>query len=128
VHAEAPHPDATDWPQIVGLYDVLLRVAPSPVVELNRAVALAMRDGPGAGIALIDALLAGDRLKDYARAHTARADLLRRAGRRTEALASYERALALTSVAPERRFLARRIDELRAGAHRADETEASPSG
>ncbi|HZP94344.1 MAG TPA: RNA polymerase sigma factor [Burkholderiales bacterium] len=114
VHAEAPDAAATDWPQIVGLYDVLLRVEPSPVVELNRAVAVAMRDGPEAGLALIDALLARGDLADYRLAHAARADMCRRLGRTAEARASYERALALTQQEPERRFLARRLAELRA--------------
>ena len=112
VHAEAPDAAATDWPQIVGLYDVLLRVEPSPVVELNRAVAVAMRDGPEAGLALIDALLARGDLADYRLAHAARADLCRRLGRAAEARASYERALALTRQEPERRFLERRLKEL----------------
>ena len=112
VHAEAPDPAATDWAQIAGLYDVLLRVEPSPVVELNRAVAIAMRDGPAAGLALIDALLARGELGDYALAHSARADLGRRLGRTADARAAYERALALTKQEPERRFLERRIAEL----------------
>ncbi len=112
VHAEAPSPAATDWPQIVGLYDVLARVEPSPVVELNRAVAVAMRDGPSAGLALIDAILARGDLGDYHLAHAARADLCRRLGRTAEARASYERALGLTRQEPERRFLERRLGEL----------------
>ncbi len=109
VHAEAPTPGATDWAQIVELYDVLLRVEPSPVVELNRAVAVAMRDGPAAGLALIDALLASGELVEYRLAHAARADLCRRLGRITEAQAAYERALDLTRQGPERRFLERRL-------------------
>jgi RNA polymerase sigma-70 factor (ECF subfamily) len=113
VHAEAPDAAATDWAQIVGLYDVLARVEPSPVVELNRAVAVAMRDGPQAGLALIDAILARGDLSDYRLAHAARADLCRRLGRSAEARASYERALALTKQEPERRFLERRLGELR---------------
>jgi len=112
VHAEAPDAAATDWAQIVGLYDVLARVEPSPVVELNRAVAVAMRDGAEAGLALIDAILARGDLSDYRLAHAARADLCRRLGRTAEARASYERALALTRQEPERRFLERRLKEL----------------
>ena len=112
VHAEAPHAAATDWAQIVGLYDVLMRAEPSPVVELNRAVAVAMRDGPAAGLALIDAILARGELRDYHLAHSARADLCRRLGRTTEARTSYERALSLTRQEPERRFLERRLGEL----------------
>ncbi len=112
VHAEAPTAGATDWAQIVGLYDVLARLEPSPVVELNRAVAVAMRDGPAAGLALIDAILARGDLADYHLAHSARADLCRRLGRTAEARAAYERALALTRQEPERRFLERRLDDL----------------
>jgi RNA polymerase sigma-70 factor (ECF subfamily) len=112
VHAEARSAAATDWAQIVGLYDVLARVEPSPVVELNRAVAIAMRDGPEAGLALVDAILARGELADYRLAHAARADLCRRLGRTAEARASYERALALTRQEPERRFLERRLGEL----------------
>lgn len=112
VHAEAPDATATDWPQIVGLYDVLVRVDPSPVVELNRAVAVAMRDGPAAGLALVDAILAGGDLADYLPAHVARADLCRRLRRNAEACVSYRRALELTRQEPERRFLERRIAEL----------------
>ena len=112
VHAEAPSSAATDRAQIVGLYDVLLRADPSPVVELNRAAAVAMRDGPAAGLALVDALLARGELADYHLAHSARADLLRRLGRSAEARAAYQRALALTRQEPERRFLERRLREL----------------
>ncbi len=112
VHAEAPNASATDWNQIVGLYDVLLRIDPSPVVELNRAAAVAMRDGPAAGLALIDTILARGDLNDYAHAYSARAELCRRAGRNAEARASYERALELARQAPERRFLERRLGEL----------------
>jgi RNA polymerase sigma-70 factor (ECF subfamily) len=97
----------------VGLYDVLATVEPSPVIELNRAVAVAMRDGPAAGLELIDAILARGELADYRLAHAARADLCRRLGRNAEARASYERALALTRGEPERRFLERRLDELK---------------
>jgi RNA polymerase sigma-70 factor (ECF subfamily) len=112
VHAEAPEAAATDWAQIVGLYDVLLRVEPSPVVELNRAVAAAMRDGPEAGLALIDAILARGDLSDYRLAHAARADMCRRLGRGADARASYERALTLTEQEPERRFLEGRLAQL----------------
>jgi len=112
VHAEAPDAAATDWAQIVGLYDVLARADPSPVVELNRAAAVAMRDGPLAGLTLIDAILARGDLADYFPVHSARADLCRRLGRRAEARASYERALGLTRLEPERRFLERRLGEL----------------
>ncbi len=111
-HARAATPAATDWGQIVGLYDLLLQAAPSPIVELNRAVAVAMRDGPAAGTALIDALLARGELAEYRLAHAARADLCRRAGRAAEARTSYERALALTKQEPERRFIERRLAEL----------------
>jgi RNA polymerase sigma-70 factor (ECF subfamily) len=112
VHAEAPAAAATDWSQIVGLYDVLVRAEPTPVVELNRAAAIAMRDGPAAGLALIDAILARGDLADYALAHSARADLCRRLGKTGDARASYERALALTRQEPQRRFLERRLAEL----------------
>jgi RNA polymerase sigma-70 factor (ECF subfamily) len=112
VHAEAPAAEATDWAEIVGLYDLLLRLEPSPVVELNRAVAVAMRDGPAAALPLVDDLLARGELADYRLAHAARADLCRRLGRRAEARESYERALALTRQEPERRFLERRLAEL----------------
>jgi RNA polymerase sigma-70 factor (ECF subfamily) len=112
VHAAAPTAAATDWNQIVGLYDVLTRAEPSPVVELNRAVAVAMRDGPAAGLALIDAILARGDLSDYRLAHAARADLCRRLGRAADARVSYQRALDLTHQGPERRFLERRIAEL----------------
>ena len=111
VHAEAPSAAQTDWAQIVALYDVLARMDPSPVVALNRAVALAMRDGPAAGLPLIDALLKGE-LRDYHLAHAARADLCRRLGHAGEARRSYARALALVRQAPERRFLERRLSEL----------------
>ncbi len=112
VHAEAPTPDATDWAQIVGLYDLLARVEPSSVVGLNRAVAVAMRDGPEAGLAQIDAILARGDLADYYLAHAARADLCRRLGRTADARAAYERALGLTRQEPERRFLERRLAAL----------------
>ena len=112
VHAQAPNAAATDWAQIVALYDVLLRADSSPVVELNRAAAVAMRDGPSAGLALIDAILARGELANYHLAHAARADLCRRLGRSAEARAAYERALSLTQQEPERRFLERRLREL----------------
>jgi len=113
VHAEAPAAAATDWSQIVGLYDVLARAEPSPVVELNRAVAVAMRDGPAAGLALVDAILARGELSDYRLAHAARADLCRRLGKTAEARTSYQRALELTRQEPERRFIERRLAELK---------------
>jgi RNA polymerase sigma-70 factor (ECF subfamily) len=112
VHAEAPSAAATDWAQIVALYDVLARMDPSPVVALNRAVAVAMRDGPAAGLALVDAILARGELTDYHLAHAARADLCRRLGKIEDARDSYARALSLARQAPERRFLERRLAEL----------------
>jgi len=112
VHAEAPTAAATDWAEIVGLYDVLLRADASPVIELNRAVAVAMRDGPAAGLALVDAILERGALLDYRLAHAARAELCRRLGRTADARTSYERALGLTRQEPERRFLERRLAEL----------------
>ena len=112
VHTEAPSAAATDWAQIAALYEVLARLDPSPVVELNRAVAVAMKDGPEAGLALVDALLARGELADYHLAHAVRADFCRRLGRGAEARRSYERALALARQEPERRFLERRLAEL----------------
>jgi len=112
LHGEATSAETTDWAQIVALYDVMLRSDPSPVVGLNRAVALAMRDGPAAGLEAVDALLRGGVLEDYRFAHAARADLCRRLGRRADAEASYRRALALTQLAPERRFIEWRLAEL----------------
>jgi len=112
VHAEAPSAAGTDWAQIVSLYDVLARVNPSPVIELNRAVAVAMSDGLSAGLELIDAILARGDLADYHLAHSARADLCRRLGRTEEARVSYQQALALARQAPERRFLEGRLGEL----------------
>ena len=109
VHADARTAAATDWRQIAGLYDVLLRADPSPIVELNRAAAIAMHTGPAAGLALVDGILARGELADYALAHAARADLCRRLGRADDARASYERALALTRQEPQRRFLERRL-------------------
>jgi RNA polymerase sigma-70 factor (ECF subfamily) len=113
LHAEAPSADATDWAQIAGLYDVLMRIDPTPIVELNRAVAVAMRDGPAAGLALVEAILARGELTSYHLAHSARADLLARLGRRGESREAYGRALELATLEPERRFLAKRIEELR---------------
>ena len=112
LHAEASNADVTDWAQIAGLYDVLLRIDPTPIVELNRAVAVAMRDGPDAGLTLVDEILARGALESYHLAHAARADLLARLGRRDEAVEAYERARSLATLEPERRFLARRIVEL----------------
>jgi RNA polymerase sigma-70 factor (ECF subfamily) len=111
-HAQAPSAAATDWRQIVALYDVLWRANPSPVVELNRAVAVAMRDGPAAGLALVDGILARGELVDYHLAHSARADLCRRLGHSARARAAYQKALELTHQEPERRFLMRRLAEL----------------
>jgi RNA polymerase sigma-70 factor, ECF subfamily len=113
VHAEASSAASTDWRQITPLYDRLLRVPPSPVVELNRAVAVAMCEGPERGLRLIDGLLAREELANYHLAHSARADLCRRLGRLPEARASYEKALALVRQEPERRFLAGRLEELK---------------
>ena len=112
VHAGAPNAAATDWATIVELYDVLEQASPSPVVELNRAVAVAMRDGPLAGLTQIDAILARGELEDYYLAHSARADLCRRLGQTAEACASYEKALALARPEAARRFLMRRLSEL----------------
>ncbi|NWD24373.1 RNA polymerase sigma factor [Pseudomonas yamanorum] len=113
VHAEAVSADETDWPQIVGLYDVLLRAVPSPVIELNRAVAVAMRDGAQAGLQLVDGILARGELVDYHLAYSARGELCRRLGRVDEARLAFERALALTRQAPEQRFIERRLAELK---------------
>jgi RNA polymerase sigma-70 factor (ECF subfamily) len=113
VHANASSAEVTDWSEIVGLYDALFRVDPSPVIELNRAVAVAMRDGPSAGLALIDAILERGDLQDYRLAHAAQADMYRRLHRTGEARDAYARALALTRQEPERRFLERRLAELR---------------
>ncbi len=113
IHAQAPNAAGTEWAEIVRLYDMLLQTNPSPVVELNRAVAVAMRDGPMAGLALIDGILTRGELGNYHLAHAARADLYRRLGQTAEARASYERALSLTQQEPERRFLKRRLEELK---------------
>jgi RNA polymerase sigma-70 factor, ECF subfamily len=114
-HAEAPTAEATDWDRIVGLYDLLARADPSPVVELNRAVAVSMRDGPSSGLALIDAILQRGQLDAHHLAHAARADLLRRLGRTTDARAAYRRALELTRQEPQRRFIEQRLNELARG-------------
>ena len=112
LHAQAESVSATDWPQIVALYDRLAQIQPSPVVQLNRAVAVAMRDGPEAGLAHIDAALENNELANYYLAHSARADMCRRLGRTAEARSSYEQALALTQQEPERQFLQERIRQL----------------
>ncbi|NGZ96327.1 MAG: RNA polymerase subunit sigma-24 [Nitrospira sp. WS110] len=112
VHAEAPCAAESDWTQIIALYDLLLRVESSPIIELNRAVAVAMRDGPGKGLELVDGLLACNELANYHLAHAARADLCRRLGRKADARVSYQRALTLTMQEPERRFLEKRLAEL----------------
>src|SRR4029077_3344343 len=109
VHAEAPDAAQTDWAEVVGLYDVLSRADASPVIELNRAVAVAMRDGPAAGLILVDAILERGDLLDYRLAPPARGEWCRRLGRTADARASYERALALTRQEPERRLLERRL-------------------
>ena len=113
LHAEAPSSAATDWSEIVALYDLLLRIDPSPVVELNRAVAIAMRDGPAAGLSQIEGLLAKRKLDNYPLAHSAKAELCRRVGQMDEAKASFEKALALTSQEQQRRFLERRLAEIK---------------
>jgi RNA polymerase sigma-70 factor (ECF subfamily) len=113
VHANAAATEATDWGEIVALYDLLVRAEPSPVIELNRAVAVAMRDGPAAGLKLIDLILARGDLENYHLAHAARADLCRRLGQTAAARVSYQRALSLAQQAPEKRFLERRIEELK---------------
>jgi len=112
VHSVSPSVGTTDWTQIVSLYDMLMEANPSPVVELNRAIAVAMRDGPSAGLALVDALLDRGALADYHPAHAARADLNRRLGRSEDAASSYRRALQLARQQPERRFLQKRLDEI----------------
>lgn len=112
VHADAPTATATDWSQIVQLYDLLSQVIPSPVVELNRAVAVAMRDGPQIGLELVDAILARGELTEYHLAHAARADLCRRLGKTADARDSYARALHLAQMEPEKRYLKRRLAQL----------------
>jgi RNA polymerase sigma-70 factor (ECF subfamily) len=113
LHAQAPTAAETDWEEIVGLYDVLLRADPSPVVELNRAVAVAMRDGPDAGLVLIDGILARGELADYPLTHSSRGELCRMLGRRADAIESYERALGLARQEPHRRFIEQRLVQLR---------------
>ena len=113
MHAEARDAASTDWAEIVGLYDLLFALEPTPVIELNRAVAVAMCDGPAAGLAIVDALLARGELAEYRLAHAARADLCRRLGKTVEACAAYERTLALTRQDPERRFIERRLAALK---------------
>jgi RNA polymerase sigma-70 factor (ECF subfamily) len=113
VHAESESAAATDWRQIVALYNQLIRIQPSPVVHLNRAVAIAMCDGPEAGLAHIDAVLGHGELTNYYLAHSARAEMYRRLGRTAEARASYEKALSLTQQEPERQFLQERIRQLK---------------
>ena len=112
VHAEAPSAAATNWERIVGWYDLLNEASPSPIIELNRAVAIAMRDGPSAGLARIDSLLGRGVRSNYHLAHAARADFCRRLGRTSDATASYHRALSLAKQEPERRFLEKRLREL----------------
>jgi len=112
VHAESPRPEDTDWREIVGLYDLLLALSPSPIVALNRAVAVAMRDGPETGLRVLDSLLADGALDDYQLAHAARADLCRRLGRHAEARTAYRRAIELTAQGPARRFLEKRLAAL----------------
>ena len=112
VHAEAPHAAQTDWPQIVGLYDVLLGLLPSPVIALNRAVAVAMRDGPLAGLQQVDGILARGELQDYHLAHATRGEFCRQLGRLKEARSAYEKALSLTQQAPEKAFLEQRLAQL----------------
>ena len=113
VHAEAASAAETDWAQIAGLYGVLMTIEPSPIIELNRAVAIAMRDDPASGLGIIDAILDRGELTDYYLIHSARADLCRRMGRTADSILAYERALALVRQGPERRFLERRLSELR---------------
>lgn len=124
VHAGSPSSTETDWSEIVALYDVLLRASPSPVVELNRAVAVAMRDGPEAGLRLVDSILSRGELAEYHLAHAARADLCRRLGRRQDARTAYEDALRLARQEPERRFLRRRLHELGRGREKKKKTFA----
>ena len=113
LHAEAPSTDKTDWAEIAALYHLLMRIHPSPVVELNRAVAVAMRDGPAAGLAIVDNILARGDLQNYYLSYSVRADLYRRLGRKDEARSDYQRALSLTQQGPEQRFLERRLQELK---------------
>ena len=113
VHANAAAAGPTDWEEIVGLYDALARADPSPVIALNRAVAVSMRDGPAAGVAIIDAILDRGDLRDYRPAHAARAELCRQLGRTADARESYQRALKLTRQEPERRYIERQLAELK---------------
>jgi RNA polymerase sigma-70 factor (ECF subfamily) len=124
VHAEAPSAKETDWSEIIGLYDVLARLDPSPIIALNRAVAVAMRDGPEAGLALVKELIPA--LSDYHLAHAVHADLCRRLGRKKDALASYRKALAMSRQEPERRFLERRIVDLEGRRSTNDQGEHTP--
>ena len=126
LHCDAQTAAHTDWRQIVALYDLLTAIDPSPVIGLNRAVALAMRDGPAAGLPLIDAILQSGELGDYALAHSARAELLRRLGRAVDARSAYARALELTRLAPERRFLERQLQALGSRAEAAPEVQSQP--
>ncbi len=112
MHAESPSTGETDWTEIVGLYDLLQRIAPSPVIELNRSVALAMRDGAEAGLAEVERLLSEGALEGYSLAHAARADFLRRLGRGADARKSYQTAIQLTAQGPARRFLEKRLAEV----------------
>jgi RNA polymerase sigma-70 factor (ECF subfamily) len=128
VHAEAADASSTDWTEIVALYETLMQMNPSPVVELNRAVAIAMRDGPEAGLKLIDEILGRGTLQDYHLAHSARAELCRRLGRKTEAKSSYERALSLARQEPERRFLERRLGELELQESDSEKASACQTG
>ena len=112
VHADAARAADTNWTEIIGLYDVLLRASPSPIVNLNRAVAVAMRDGPEVGLALVDALVAGGELNEYYLLHAARADMCRRLGRRADAINAYHQALARSQLAPERRYFEQRLAAL----------------
>jgi RNA polymerase sigma-70 factor (ECF subfamily) len=128
VHADAASAAATDWGEIVGLYDVLLRADPSPVIELNRAAAVAMRDGPEAGLALIDSIIIRGDLTDYPLLHSARAELLKRLGKTKEASESYRRTLGLTRQEPQRRFIERRLKELDAGLPEAAPASSARAG
>jgi RNA polymerase sigma-70 factor, ECF subfamily len=112
VHAEAPNYEQTDWPEIIGLYDILLRLSPSPVIELNRSVAISMRDGPNAALQIVNAMTARGELQDYYLLHAARADFYRRLGENQAAKNAYQQALALTQLEPEKRFLREKIDQL----------------
>jgi RNA polymerase sigma-70 factor (ECF subfamily) len=124
VHGEALTAGETDWPQIVGLFDLLMMVEPTPIVKLNRAVAVAMRDGPEKGLEIIERIVKQGELEEYHLAHAARADLLRRLNRRSEAIDAYERSLFFTNQEPERRFLSRRLAELRSTQGRSQGSES----